>query len=54
MLKKFDIEGSDEMRFIAALIEDSASKAIARIVWFGDKAVSRWCCNRRTKSRWRC
>ena len=37
--QKFDIEGSDEMRFIAALIEDSASKAIARIVWFGDKAV---------------
>jgi len=38
--QKFDIEGSDQMRFIAALIEDSASKAIARIVWFGDKSVA--------------
>jgi hypothetical protein len=38
--QKFDIEGSDEMRFIAALVEDSASKAIARIVWFGHKAVA--------------
>ena len=38
--QKFDIEGSDQMRFIAALIEDSASKAIARTVWFGDKAVA--------------
>ena len=38
--QKFDITGSDEEKFIAALIENSASNAIARIVWFGDKAVA--------------
>ena len=38
--QKFDITGSDEEKFIAALIEDSASKAIARIVWLGDKSVA--------------
>lgn len=38
--EKFDITGSDVLNFIAALVEDSASKAIARIVWFGDKDVA--------------
>lgn len=38
--QKWDITGSDEEKFITALVEDSATKAIARIVWFGDTAVA--------------
>ena len=38
--QKFNIEGSDYDKLVTAMIEDSMSKALLRLTWFGDKAVA--------------
>lgn len=38
--QKFNIEGSDYDKLVTAMVEDSMSKALLRLTWFGDKSVA--------------